>query len=171
MTEDRKVVPVPARPELLGVYLNDHLAGAAAGTALADRLAGSHRDTAAGAELSQLATEVAEDRESLIAIMSDVGVNRTHYKEPVAILAERLGRFKPNGSLLARSPLSSVVELEAMALGVTGKRAGWRTLRELSASDTRLDVGRIDELIARAERQLALLERLRIQAVVEALGR
>ena len=44
MTEDRKVVPVPARPELLGVYLNDHLAGAAAGTALADRLAGSLLD-------------------------------------------------------------------------------------------------------------------------------
>jgi hypothetical protein len=171
MTEDERVVPVPARPELLGVYLNDHLAGAAAGVGLAGRLAGSHRGTAAAADLDQLAAEVREDRNSLIAIMNEVGVDRRHYKEPVAVLAERLGRFKPNGSLLARSPLSSVVELEAMALGVTGKRAGWRTLRELSGSEPRLDAGRLDELIARADRQLALLERLRVRAVAEGLGR
>jgi hypothetical protein len=171
MNEDERVVPVPARPELLGVYLNDHLAGAAAGVALADRLAGGHRDTAAAAELKQFAADVRADRESLIAIMGEVGVSRTHYKEPVAVLAERLGRFKPNGSLLARSPLSSVVELETMALGVTGKRAGWRTLRELSGSEPRLDAARLDELIARAEQQLTLLERLRVRAVAEGLGR
>ncbi len=167
MTQDQRVVPVPARPDLLGVYLNDHLAGAAAGVGLAARLAGAHRATAGATELHRLAGEIAEDRESLAAIMSDLGVTRTHYKEPVAILAERVGRLKPNGSLLARSPLSSIVELEAMALGVTGKRAGWRTLRELCDSRPQLDVARLDELIARADRQLTLLEGLRVRAVAE----
>lgn len=168
MTTDR-LVPVPARPELLRVYLNDHLAGAAGGVALARRLAHAHRDTAAGAELADLAQQVAQDRTALVEIMASVGVTRELIKQPLALVAERLGRFKLNGTLLSRSPLSSVVELEAMALGVTGKAAVWRTLRELCGSEPRLDGARIEQLISRADQQLATLERLRVRAVREAL--
>lgn len=168
MTTDR-LVPVPARPELLRIYLHDHLAGAAGGVALARRLAQGHRGTAAAADLADLATQVEEDRVALVEIMAAVGVPRELVKQPLAVLAERLSRLKPNGALRGRSPLSSVVELEAMALGVTGKAAGWRTLRELSGSELQLDRARLEELSSRAEHQLATLERLRIRAVNEAL--
>jgi hypothetical protein len=60
------------------------------------------------------------------------------------------GRLKFNGRLLARSPLSDLEELELLLLGVEGKAAGWRTLRTLADTDTRLDAGRLDELISRA---------------------
>jgi hypothetical protein len=171
MTDTHGVVPTDGRPDLLRIYLNDHLAGSAGGAALARRLAGSHAKTAAGPELTKLAREVVEDRESLLDIMRGLGVSRKRFKEPLAVVAERLGRFKPNGSLLSRSPLSSVIELEAMALGVTGKLAGWRTLQELSGSEPRLDAAQLDRLVSRAEAQLASLERLRVDAVSEALGR
>jgi hypothetical protein len=58
-----------------------------------------------------------------------------------------------------------------MRLGVTGKAAGWRTLRLLADTDPRLDPGRLDELIARADSQLGLLEGLRVRAARLALGR
>ena len=57
-----------------------------------------------------------------------------------------------------------------MRLGVTGKAAGWRTLRLLADADPRLDRGRLDELIARADSQLGLLEDLRVRAARSAFG-
>jgi hypothetical protein len=47
---------------------------------------------------------------------------------------------------------------------VEGKAAGWRTLRTLADTDTRLHPARLDELISRAGRQADLLEELRVGA-------
>ena len=80
------------------------------------------------------------------------------------------GPAKLNGHLLSRSPLSSLEELEMMRLGVTGKAAGWRTLRVLADTDPRLDRDRLDELIGRADSQLSMLEDLRVRAARFALG-
>lgn len=165
-----RVVPTEARPDLLRVYLNDHLAGAAGGVALARRLANSHRGTAVDEELADLAAQTEQDRDALVEIMGQLGIARVFYKEPFAVLAERVGRLKLNGTVLHRSPLSSVIELEGMALAVTGKAAGWRALRELSASESKLDKTRLDELITRAEQQSAMLERVRLRAVREAFS-
>jgi hypothetical protein len=169
MADLQHVLPTSSpEPELLGIYLNDHLAGAAGGAELARRLAESHRDTAAADDLAWLAEQVAEDRETLIRLMTQLDIARSRYKEPVAWLAEKAGRLKPNGHLLGRSPLSSVVELEGMTLGVTGKLTGWRTLRTIADTDSRLDPDVLDQLIERAQEQIDRLERLRIRAVIEA---
>ena len=82
---------------------------------------------------------------------------------------EKAGRFKPNGALLSRSPLSDLIELEGLALGVHGKAAGFRALRHLADTDTRLDATHLDELIDRAERQAAALEQMRILPAVRVL--
>ncbi|HZZ97300.1 MAG TPA: hypothetical protein VFE19_09800 [Jatrophihabitantaceae bacterium] len=170
MSTDRVVHAATPRPHLLRIYLNDHLAGAAGGTGLARRLAESHQGTAAGTDLVNLARDVEQDRNALLEIMRQLGIVRTYYKEQAATLAERAGRLKLNGSLLRRSPLSTVIELEAMVLGVTGKRCGWLSLRELAEFDTRLDAARLATLIERADQQLATLERLRVRAAREALA-
>lgn len=154
---------------LLGIYLNDHLTGAVGGVALARRAAGSHRGTPAGDELARLAHEIEEDQDALLEIMRALGIRRTRYKEPFALVAERLGRLKLNGSLLQRSPLSSVVELEGMKLGVAGKLSGWLMLRRLAGLDAALDAAKLDELITRAERQHDALEQLRSSIGVAAL--
>lgn len=171
MSTPSHVLPTPgAQPELLGIYLNDHLAGAAAGVALAHRLGRGHRDTAAADDLAWLADQITADRASLLQLMSQLGIARTRYKEPLALLAERAGRLKPNGHLRSRSPLSSVVELEGMALGVAGKASAWRTLRTLAVTDSRLDPAALDGLIKRAQQQGELVEQLRTRAVLEALS-
>jgi hypothetical protein len=150
------------RQDLLGVYLNDHLAGSTMGVSLARRMAtsaepGSQR----AAVLSRLATEITEDRSALLRIIAALGIQVRGYKVFAAWAGEKAGRLKLNGYLLTRSPLSDLEEAEFLRLGVEGKAAGWRTLRELADRDSRLDARRLDELIARANHQASTLETLR----------
>jgi hypothetical protein len=149
---------------LLGIYLNDHLGGATGGLELARRTAGAHRGQPPGAELDRIAREIAEDRDTLIEVMRTLGVPVRQYKVLAGWAAERVGRLKLNGRVLERSPLSSVIELEGLQLGVRGKWALWRTLRALAEDDARLDPARLDGLVRRAEEQVDTLERLRVEA-------
>jgi hypothetical protein len=160
----RRMSETPARPRLLGIYLNDHLAGATSGTELARRMVQAPQEAGDQKTLRDLAEEISHDRQSLLAIMAALGVRVRHYKAGAAWLGEKAGRLKLNGALLARSPLSSLEELELLRLGVEGKAAGWRTLRELAESDQRLQAAQLDELIARARAQAGQLEELRVRA-------
>ena len=148
---------------MLGIYLNDHLAGATAGTELAHRTARSYGDGQDGGTLRRLAAEIAQDRAALLDIMAALSIKVRRYKVGAAWIGEKAW-LKFNGRLLARSPLSDLEELEMLRLGVEGKAAGWRTLRTLADTDTRLDLGRLDKLISRARRQADALEDLRVIA-------
>jgi hypothetical protein len=154
----------------LGIYLNDHLAGATGGLELARRVAGAQQVPAPLPELRQFADEVAEDRAVLLQIMGTLGVPVRSYKVWAAWAGEKAGRLKPNGRLTTRSPLSNLVELEALRLGVEGKAAGWRTLRELADRDGRLDAGQLDNLISRARRQADFLEESRVRAARQVIA-
>jgi len=154
-----------ADPASLGTYLNDHLGGATGGLELFRRAHRTHRGTPAEPALERLAGEIAEDRAALLRIMSSLGVPVRRYKVLGGWVAEKVTRLKPNGGVLQRSPLSSVIELESMHLGVQGKAAGWRALRRLADTDPRLDAGGLDALLERADRQSEVLEQLRMDAV------
>jgi hypothetical protein len=158
-----------ASDTLLGIYLNDHLAGATSGAELAKRLADTDDEWSGGA-LRRFADEVEEDRETLLTLMAALDIPVRQYKVWAAWAVEKAARLKLNGHLLTRSPLSRLVELEAMLLGVQGKAAGWRTLRIRSAVDDRLDSGQLDGLLLRATKQSETLEHLRVRAAVEACG-
>ena len=152
--------------DLLGIYLNDHLAGATAGAELAHRMARSHTSPAAASAMQRLAAEVAQDRSALLEIMARLSVPTRGYKVWAAWVGEKAGRLKFNGNVRSRSALSDLEELEMLRLGVEGKAAGWRTLRAFAASDPRLDCARLDDLILRARRQADL----RVRAAEELIG-
>ncbi|HEX2317050.1 MAG TPA: hypothetical protein VHJ17_25105 [Thermomonospora sp.] len=166
----RRSVELPTEPALLEVYLNDHLAGATAGARLIRRITGAHQGTPAAPELARLTTEIAEDRRALMGIMASLDVPVRRSRLVAGWAAELLGRLKPNGRLVRRSPLSSVIELEGMLLGVEGKAAAWRTLRRLAERERRLDGARLDALLERAAAQARLLEELRVRAVDDIIG-
>jgi hypothetical protein len=155
---------------LIGIYLNDHLAGSTMGVELVRRAARSQRGWEAGGILQRLAVEIGEDRAELIRMMNALGVPLRRYKVCAGWVAEKVGRAKPNGRLLGRSPLSDVVELEGLRMGVEGKEAGWRTLRILAECDDRLDPTRLEALMVRARGQAETLEELRGRAVARLAG-
>lgn len=157
----------PARHRMLGIYLNDHLAGATTGTEPARRMVHEHRRTAYGGELGKLAAEISEDRQALLGVLADLGVSARRHKLVAAWLAERVGRMKPNGRLLRRSGLTLLVELEALRLGALGKSALWRALLSLSSHEARLDADRLEQLLQRAQEQIRTLDSLHARAVVQ----
>ena len=154
--------------ELLPIYLNDHLAGSTLGVDLARRLRASNEDDPAfGPELAELCAEIEADRETLKAVMDQLGVGQSKLKPLAAALGERLGRLKLNGRLWGYSPLSRLDELELLQIGVAGKRRLWRALEHTHAGDLqRFDLGALAE---RATGQLRRLEALHLKAAALAL--
>jgi hypothetical protein len=149
------------RPELLAIYLNDHLAGSIGGVETARRARGSNEGTEFGAPLATLVAEIEADRETLEAVMKELDVARSRIKPAIGWLGEKLGRLKPNGQLRGYSPLSRVVELELLLLGISGKLRLWLLLDELVGD--RLDTDFV-ALAKRAEAQRATVEDLQVKA-------
>jgi hypothetical protein len=151
-------------PALLHIYLQDHLAGATFGYELVDHCRRSNERSEFGAPLAELAGEIAADRRTLTTLMGDVGAERSNVKVAAAWLSEKARRLKPNGRLLSYTPLTRVVELESLAIGIAGKRALWRTLENVTSQEGELKGYDFAALAERAEDQLRRVELLRLQA-------
>jgi hypothetical protein len=151
--------------ELLAIYLRDHHAAGRAGTALARRTA-DHLDLppARREAMQAVAAELAEDLRTLEAIMDRLGTSPSPVKDALAEAGERLGRLKSNGAVLARSPLSNVIELEALVVGITGKLAMWTALQELCEHEPGLGADELARLTDRALRQREIVDDCRLEA-------
>lgn len=148
---------------LLAIYLRDHHAAGVAGARLARRAALSVNS--GNAELSRVAAEIGQELVVLEDIMRRLGVQPDHVKDRLARIAERLGRLKLNGRLSSRSPLSDLLELEALVVGITGKQALWVSLREIPS----IGIDELDRLIERAENQKRVVETARVAAAKRSL--
>jgi hypothetical protein len=155
---------------LLAIYLNDHLAGATMGIELTRRSLRANRGTELGRFLEALLQEIQEDRRTLESMMEALGVPKSAVKPRLAVAAERVGRLKLNGQLTGYSPLSRVLELEGLTIGVAGKLSLWRNLRDGAGLAERLPDVDLDALIARAERQLSAIAEHRVAAARVALS-
>jgi hypothetical protein len=152
---------------LLAIYLNDHLAGAGVGVELARRLRTSNRDDPEfGSPTAALCVEIEADRASLQDLIRQLGIRRDLAKLVAAWVGEKLGRLKLNGQLHGYSPLSRLVELEGLCLGIAGKLQLWRALERSLDSVDGFD---FEQLAERAERQRQTAEELRLMAAGRAL--
>jgi hypothetical protein len=159
---------MPSPSKYLATYLNDHLLGATVGTELVRRAARENQGSELGAFLTGLAREIEDDRETLLALMAELGVKPDRLKVAAGWTGEKLGRLKPNAQLRGYSPLSPLVELEGLLIGIEGKLAMWQVLAEV-AVELGIDRARLEELTARAERQQADVERHRLDVGRRAL--
>ena len=140
----------------LAIYLRNHEAAAQAGRDLFRRTAASQRDRPYAGELAELATEIEQDLASLRAIMRAAGVSPDVLQGIALRVGERVGRLKPNGRLLRRSPLSDLIEIEALLDAVRAKAAGWHALSSVPTPDW----GEAADVQALYERALDQAERL-----------
>jgi hypothetical protein len=81
---------------MLGIYLNDHLAGATAGAELVHRMARPHGGGQGVGTLRRLAAEITQaemtqDRAASLGIMADLGIKVRRYKVDAAWIAEKAG--------------------------------------------------------------------------------
>jgi hypothetical protein len=153
----------------LGIYLNDHYAGSVGAVELAKRGAREHAGDELGRFFGALGEEIEADREVLRTIMGAAGVRPHRHKYALAWAGEKAARFKPNGHLLRGSPLSPLIEMEALSTGISGKEQLWRALQ---ATPGVPDAGHsFADLITRAQDQRARVEAQRLDVVRRTLSR
>jgi hypothetical protein len=150
----------------LGTYLNDHLAGSEAGLQLIARLADDYPDTDFADGLRSLHSEIEEDQQQLKQLLERVSGGGSTIKQAAGWVAEKLTRIKLG--LTTAEPLALFEALEALSLGILGKRALWRGLAVIAADA--LDVGDINlaELERRALDQWERVEAWRLNAAERA---
>jgi hypothetical protein len=153
---------------LLAIYLQDHRAGAAGGVQLARRLHGNTSNTPIAETTANVCAEIEDALDVLDRVMEHLDVGRDRLKIAAAWGGEKLGRLKLNGNLVGYSPLSRLVELELLDLGLTGQTEMWLALdKTLGARLAGFDLpGQIER--ARGLRET--VERLRLDAAAEAFA-
>ena len=155
-----------ASDEALTVYLNDHLAGSAAGIELAAKLRDNNQGTELGKDMAALHHDISEDRETLEALMGRLEVERHPVKEAAGWVLEKLSRLRLNPALTGSAELTRLLETEGLSLGIEGKLCMWVALKEAAAADSRLAGADYDRLIERARGQRRTLEPHRLAAAV-----
>ena len=154
--------------KLLGIYLNDHLAGSVVGGRLAQRIVQQNEGNDYGHGIAGIAREIEQDKATLQQLMDRLGVEQQRARMAMAWVTEKAMRLKPNGSLFGYSPLSRVMELETLTMGITGKLELWRSMEAVeNGGITGFDFARLAQ---RAEAQRDVVEDLRVRAAREALS-
>ena len=153
----------------LEIYLRDHHAAGCAGVAIARRVAArqvASSDGSLSRALAEVASDIEADLRSLEGVMARIGVEPSRGKDALSRMAERAGRLKLNGRVLRHSPLSDVLELETLVVGITGKEALWESLRIVGS----IPEDQLRGLIERAQVQTEVVERCRRAAVRRAFA-
>ena len=150
----------------IDVYLDDHLAGSTMGRDLAQMLASREAGTPLGTAMSAVAAQIVEDRATLERLIERLGTRSNPVKRGATWLAEKAMRVK-FGAITGRRELGTFLALEALALGIEGKRCMWLALAAEGLDGT-VD---LPELIRRAETQRAVVEEHRLALAGTALRR
>jgi hypothetical protein len=154
----------------MDVYLNDHLGGATLGAKLAGQIADHAEGMPLAGVMIALQDEIEEDREKLVDLMARLDVTRNPVKQATGWLAETASRLKFSGLSSGDSDHGIFMALETLSLGVQGKAAMWRALREVRGEYAPLAEVDLDMLLARAEEQFSTLERERLASGRRALS-
>lgn len=153
----------------IDVYLNDHLTGAMLGSKLAGQIQARHRGTQLGEVMSSIAQEIEEDRETLVGLMQRMDAPRNPIKQASGWIAEKASRLK-FGHAYRQPNHGAFMALEALTLGVHGKRSLWSALQRVANEYPTLASAHLDQLLVRAEAQHATLERERLKLAERTLG-
>jgi hypothetical protein len=151
------------KDDVLRIYLNDHLAGSVGAIEVIEHCLANNAEGPLGTFLPRLLEEVKEDQEVLKDILERIGIENP-VKQAMAWLAEKVHRVKYGGEGLGYSDLKRMEELEALVIGVHGKRALWKVLDSICSADPRLQDIDYAALAERAQKQQDELEPHRITA-------
>jgi hypothetical protein len=152
----------------LAIYLNDHLAGATGALELLSDLAEAHAGTPVGANLTQLHNEIEADRQELERLVHRLDIAVSGPRRMGAWLGEKLANVKLQLDDKATGAMRLFEGLEALALGIQGKRGLWRALAVASQSDLDLRGLDYENLTQRSEDQHRRVELMRLAAAKEA---
>lgn len=154
--------------ETLSAYLNDHLAGSIGAIEMMERAIKENDGNLLARRLDELLKEIRKDQTVVQDVIERIGAMENPLKKAGAWLAEKAGRVKMGG---ADEPgeLARLEVLEALTMGIHGKRALWRALRVVAGKHPVLGGLDLDLLERRAVEQHDRVEEWRLEAAREVL--
>lgn len=143
----------------LGSYLNDHLAGAASAIEMLE-----HRlDADPQLPLHDVLDEIRSERGILRSLIDDLGASQSTAKQAAGWVAEKVSRLpREVAKTGGNAAFNSMVELEALQLGICGKRALWVMLQALTDEHSRIAELPLTDLLEQADRQVEVVESVRV---------
>jgi hypothetical protein len=126
----RSRAPTQGREALIA-YLRDHLSGSDVAIRVVRRLAWGQPSADDGPLFRRLAKEFEEDRAVVRALLTGLGASRRSIKRAAGLASGAVLSLTAGGE---PGHLSLVRTLEALSIGVQGKRCMWRALQELHPS-------------------------------------
>jgi hypothetical protein len=154
----------------IATYLNDHLAAAVAALELLEQLEAGHRGTPLETLLVGLHIDVEADRQELESLMERLGVAKSRARQAAAWLSEKASELKLRLDDPAGGELRLFESLEALSLGIEGKRSLWLALDAAAEDEPALRLLDYEHMARRAEEQRSRVEAARLEAARRAFS-
>ena len=151
----RRSSPSTRRRLALIAYLRDHLSGSDVAVGVVHRLVSTDHNVVDRPLFQRLAKEFEEDRSVVRAVLNELGASGRSIKRAAGVASGAVLGVTAGG---APGELSLLRTLEALSIGVQGKRCMWRALQNLRPSPGGMD---FVELEAKAIRQWEAIEERR----------
>jgi hypothetical protein len=155
--------------EHIATYLNDHLAGSVLAIELLEHLESTHSERELGAFFRQLRADVATDQEELQSLMECLEIAESRTRKASAWLTEKMTELKLRFDDPKDGPLRLFEALEALSLGIEGKRSLWIALMTAAEKSPSLRMLDYERLTQRAQEQRDRVEAKRIETARKAL--
>ncbi|MDX6696439.1 MAG: hypothetical protein QOF02_4042 [Blastocatellia bacterium] len=156
--------------EHIATYLNDHLAGSVVALELLEHLEAAHKGSPLESFVAELRADIEADRKELESLMSALNISESRTRKASAWLTEKVTELKLRlDDPAADGDLRLLESIEAVALGIDGKRALWRALATAAEDEPKLRALDYERLERRAEEQRSRVETARLDAAKKAL--
>ncbi len=142
----------------LVTYLQEHLAGSDVAFAVVHRLRATHQGSEDGKLFDYLCKEIDEDRGLVRRLLESLGASTHSIKRVASHVSAALATAAAGG---APGELSLLRTLEALAIGIQGKRSMWRALQRIDDESLPANTTFVD-LEAKAVRQWEAIEERRL---------
>jgi hypothetical protein len=140
----------------LDTYLNDHIAGATAGTNLAKIAAEEHQTDEHGPFFSEIYAAVEKDFGILKDLAAALGVEESAGKGALAEIGSKM--MAPKFTAGEDDQLNAFITLETLSIGVEGKVCMWKALKTIESDYAGFENFDLDDLLASAESQREKIE-------------
>lgn len=154
----------------LETYLQDHYAGAVGALELIEHLRKAHEDEELASFFGTLQADIEADHQQLHNLMTALGFEKSSVRNAGAWMGEKFGRVKLGFADGEDRKLRLLQSLEAIYIGIMGKRLLWRALYAARESSAVLRMTDFSLLEQRAVEQAERVDNRRLAVALKTLA-
>jgi hypothetical protein len=155
--------------EYLAIYLNDHLAGSVVAIELLHHLEHAYVGLPVQRFAADLRADIEADQQELQRLMGQLNVSESRARQATAWIAEKMTLLKLRLDDWAGGDFRLFEALEALSLGIEGKKSLWVALAGAAERSPALRMLDYSRLVERALEQRGRVEAKRLETATAAL--